>query len=492
MKRCVLWAGLLLGILACAGDPTVTTESPEAYSHYQAGLEEWRRYNLRAAQEDFEAAVTADSSFALAHLSLARTLVTIGLHDEAKKSFETALRLSPNASELERLQIEHSYAVHKRDQASADKCFDLLLQRYPKDAYTLEVTAGRAWRELDFAQAEQTYLEILAADPTRVDVHNLLGYLQLEAGRYEDAIESFQRYVYYAPDFANPHDSLGDALQATGQYDEAIAQYQAALEIDPAFIHSSSQLAGLLALTGQLNYARSLIEKSEPLFTSYNQTSTRDQLLMYIDEQARDWESIRDRALTKLAQLDPEKDLDRGPALRCATYYVAALVELGRLDEAREARRRVGEILALTLEKEQGDDRVYVTNFVRLIECTIDTRLARAAGNPAETLEPLAAAIELSQQSPHKQEPFRLELAKARRTAGQNEQALAELEKILHVVPSQPRANFLAAQVLADLGRSEDALRHLSIYFEVMSRADDDHPELAEARQLARRFTVAN
>lgn len=483
---------LLLTALGCANEPAVSTESEQAYARYQQGLDELRRYNLKQAEEQFTAAVAADSSFAVAHLFLGRTMMLLGQPEKAKDEFTTAQRLGPSASDLERLQIEHSCAAYQRNQAAADTAYGELQRRFPDDAYTLEVTAGRAWRDLDYAQAVAAYARVLTLDPTRVDMHNLLGYLHLEAGQYGKAIESFQRYVYYAPDFANPHDSLGDALSATGQYEEAMVQYQAALAIDPSFLHSSSQLARLLTVTGQLHYARSLVEKTDALFLSYHQTSTRDLILMGIDECARDWAALQQRAATTLEELDASLDMERDAALRAATYRVFALAEMGQLEAARQARQRVDEILAVVTKKDESDGKVNVSDWVRLIEGGLDCRIARAAGRPAEAVDALAKAIESAQQSPHELEGFRLELARARLAAGAPEQALSDVEQILRVVPTQPRANLLGAQILAELGRSEEALRNLSIYFEVMGRADDDLPELVEARQLARRFAVAN
>jgi Flp pilus assembly protein TadD len=127
-----------------------------------------------------------------------------------------------------------------------------------------------------------------------------------------------------------------------------------------------------------------------------------------------------------------------------------------------------------------------------LVKCSLDSRFARARAESGVGIEALAAALKASQQSPHELSQYHIELAKALLAADQPEAALAEVETILRVIPTHPRANLQAAEILAQLGRSEDVLRHLGIYLEVMRRADPGHPGIQTARQLAERYAMAN
>ena len=66
----------------------------------------------------------------------------------------------------------------------------------------------------------------------------MLGYLELNRGNYDQAIEYMQKYAFLAPDLANPHDSLGEVLMTIGRYEEAEQEFRAAVRMQPDFYHS--------------------------------------------------------------------------------------------------------------------------------------------------------------------------------------------------------------------------------------------------------------
>jgi CubicO group peptidase (beta-lactamase class C family) len=62
---------------------------------------------------------------------------------------------------------------------------------------------------------------------------NQVGYGQLLAGKFEDALKLFQANVEFFPEDSNAHDSLGEAYVKLGRKEEAIASYKKSLELDP-------------------------------------------------------------------------------------------------------------------------------------------------------------------------------------------------------------------------------------------------------------------
>ena len=65
------------------------------------------------------------------------------------------------------------------------------------------------------------------------------------------------------------------------------------------------------------------------------------------------------------------------------------------------------------------------------------------------------------------------------------EAGLETTRRVLRNIPTHPGLNLIAARCQARIGEEQAALRHLGLYLEVMNQADADHPQVAEARELA-------
>ncbi len=101
----------------------------------------------------------------------------------------------------------------------------------------LGILAQRHDRQL--GEAATHFLQALAAHPEQdefsASVHNNLGTVYGEAGRYADAIEQFKAAIAISPQDPEYHTNLATALAASGRYDEARAELQATLAIDPNY-----------------------------------------------------------------------------------------------------------------------------------------------------------------------------------------------------------------------------------------------------------------
>ena len=485
-----LLAGLALiaGVLALVARPgeaerMVTTDSDEAYEYYQQGVAARQRFDLEAARKAFQAAIAADSTFAMAHLRLGESNFVLQRGDAGREHIDDAFALRDRVTEIERLWIERNHAAIHGKPAEAKALTDEMAAKYPDHPWVLRLLGDLARLDGRFDDAVDAFSRALELDPEAVELHNLLGYALLEQGSYEEAVQSLQRYAFYAPDQANPHDSLGEAYFYTGRFEEATKEFLRALEIDPAFGWAGVHLADVLSVTGQIERAHRVLDEMEPLFEERAWQPWMRLTRMNIDIRAQRWEALEKRADTVIAESGDEAN----DYLLFAHFARAlALLEQGRVEAARGSLLRLDE-LSDTLLAKAGDFQ-RVRDSARLHEAMIVSRLARAEGAPLRNVEELSAAIESSSLSPHELAFHRYELANAYFDGGEYEQAAAAADAALERIPTLPSLNLIAARAKAELGERDPALAHLKTYLEVMRFADADHPRVEIARRLLQRL----
>ena len=74
---------------------------------------------------------------------------------------------------------------------------------------------------------------------TSIDELSKTGKKQLEDGQYEDALSSFERAISLNQNDPDLWNLMGIVLRSLGRYDEAVECFNKSLEIDPRDKHSS-------------------------------------------------------------------------------------------------------------------------------------------------------------------------------------------------------------------------------------------------------------
>jgi len=74
---------------------------------------------------------------------------------------------------------------------------------------------------------------------TSIDELSKTGKKQLEDGQYEDALSSFERAISLNQNDPDLWNLKGIALRSLGRYNEAVECFNKSLEIDPRDKHSS-------------------------------------------------------------------------------------------------------------------------------------------------------------------------------------------------------------------------------------------------------------
>lgn len=224
---------------------TITTSSADARNHYLQGLRELDLVRPFDAREHFNAAVRADSTFALGYLALANAGQSF---TEFKTNLDRAERLARGASEAERLQIQIARKGFENDISGQLAAAQQLVELNPQSARALDQLAGIQSALNRNGDARASLEKALQLSPRFLLAHTDLGnsYLLAEPKDFQKALQQFQAAEQLAPNEPAMHDFLGDAQRALDNLPAARAEYTRGHELNP-------RDAGMLQQRGHVN-----------------------------------------------------------------------------------------------------------------------------------------------------------------------------------------------------------------------------------------------
>jgi TolB-like protein/DNA-binding winged helix-turn-helix (wHTH) protein/Tfp pilus assembly protein PilF len=201
--------------------------NPEAYDLYLRGRYVWNERNVEGFQkavEYFHHAIEKDSNFALAYSGLADSYTLLALYGEgaakmteAKSAAEKALRLDDTLAE----------------------------------AHT-SLAAVKILQDFDWQGAEREFHRALELNPNFAQAHHWYGNLLLgPEGRHDEAIAELQRAHELDPLSLIIQADTGFAYYLAGRYDLALQAYQKVLAANPNFLPAHFYLGQYYLQTGQ-------------------------------------------------------------------------------------------------------------------------------------------------------------------------------------------------------------------------------------------------
>ena len=189
------------------------TENLSAYDAYLLGRYYWNRRtpkDLELATRAFDAAIAADSNYALAWTGLA-------------EAYQLYLPSEYNVTVIPwRLALERAEAAARR-------------------AITLDSTSAIAWSALggildkgnDGLGAARAFRRAIQLDPNYATAHQWYGGLLLSAGRADSGLAQMRRAAELDPASMVIGVEVGEALAATGRIAEASLQYERVVSLYP-------------------------------------------------------------------------------------------------------------------------------------------------------------------------------------------------------------------------------------------------------------------
>ncbi|MFA5907161.1 MAG: tetratricopeptide repeat protein [Vicinamibacterales bacterium] len=181
-----------------------------------------------------------------AQMALGEAL-TEGNPDGAIAAFERAAQLIPNVTgEDSPYALIAAVALKKGDKARAATALETLTGKGQTDIVSARLMSTLVDGAREPARMQVALKRVVAVDPFDAASHSILGRIDLNAKRVDEAIRMFRVALAAKPlDRASAHADLAEALAEAGQRDEAKKQALAALEIAPTFTRAQDLLLRL-------------------------------------------------------------------------------------------------------------------------------------------------------------------------------------------------------------------------------------------------------
>ncbi len=460
-----------------------TTPSLDALFAYTMGRRELIGHgNVSAAVPLFQRAIDLDPNFAMAHLSLGLSQVTLGQPGLAGESIRRAFELRQHVSEWEKFAIESRYYFAVvGDLPKARQVYRLWAQIYSRDLIPVSVLGQDIDPELGrYEDALADNREALARSAQRPEDYEGLVVAYMNLGQLDNAqatADEAARKKLEAMDLPQHLYHLAFLRKDAGEMAREAAWATGKPGVENVLL---SYQADTAAFNGQIGKARELSRRA---IDSARQAGESEAAAAYQSQSA-----IREGLFGNLAEARQQAEaalaLSRTRDVESRAAFALALA------------RGPAETLAEDLAHRFPEDTIVQFVFLPVIRA----QLALNHGDPAGAIKELDAgsAFELSTGSVEQEYPFALYPCYLRGVAflagNKGKEAAAEFQKILDhpgIVINEPigaLAHKNLARAYAQMGQPEKARASYEEFLTLWHGADTRSPVFEEASLEFRRL----
>jgi len=474
--------GLGLGLTRHNRSHTLSTNS-EANALCADGTRDLNAFRLRDAVQKLGHCLELDP--ALAEASIARTMAfkRLGERENSRAEMARADSLTALITDDDRrmlAQLRLGSFSHSHYYSMRDSVLQRLEKDDPNNIHVLVALANKAGMSEDKGAYEKAWKDILAVDPSYANSYNMLGYMELNRGNYEQAIDYMQKYAFLAPDLANPHDSLGEVLMALGRYEEAEAEFRTSVTMQPDFYVSLINLGKTYLARGQLKRGLDILER------------------VRVEVVGSDLEKTVDSEIIKtFLTAGLEEELHRMSAIFIERYpedQMSCLLRAIRLTYMGQVAAGRTVMDSTMTAWRQGDEYGKYERARQIIDSVghqFEALLADARDNPEVAAWNWQQALEQNKSAPrHEVWYLHYRLAADLFATGKIEAALAEVDSMLQINPRL--INVLILNVKCHLALNQDdlareALKQLQWS---ISKSDADFPARRITAELSTRVAA--
>ncbi len=210
------------------------------------------------AEGEYLKAIDLNPGYAYAHYWYSNLLNRMRRREQSMEELEVAFELNPlSVVILTNLACKMGTSG---DTLRAEELFQRAVEIEPSRRLTY-VAYGGCLRQIGRPEkAVRVYMKAIEENPNDASNYNMLAYTYDAMGDFEKALQAAERHVELAPDEPNSYDTRGDIYAYNGQPERAIENYARAMEIDPRFGNTASKLASMHILKGDYAAAEGIIK----------------------------------------------------------------------------------------------------------------------------------------------------------------------------------------------------------------------------------------
>jgi tetratricopeptide (TPR) repeat protein len=242
----------------------------EMYQAAQMAVNEGRN---QEAILKLETLLGLSPDFAIAHNDLGVLHYQAGDKDRARVHYEKAVQLNPENTTFQK-NLADFYYVELGLVEDALRIYVRILESHPEDVETLLITGHICVSLQKFDDAQDFYHRVLEIEPWNSDASQNMDKLrkiiaenvtpqsaeemyqaaqkEVEAGRFDEAIQKLETLLKSSPNFARAHNDLGVLYYKTGDKNHAQEHYEQAAQLEPADITFQKNLADFYCIETDL------------------------------------------------------------------------------------------------------------------------------------------------------------------------------------------------------------------------------------------------
>ena len=174
---------------------------------------------------------------------------------EAKKLYYAILQNFPkNLRAQEGLAKLKETKQNNNLQNSPEQIFHQLINHYKKNEFNIVFNEAKA---------------LTTKFPKMFIFWNILGASAQKLGKFDEAIDAYQKVILLKPDLAEVYSNMGVALKEQGKFDKAIEAHQEALSINPNYAEAYSNIGNTFKNQGKFDDAIEAYQKALSLKPDY-------------------------------------------------------------------------------------------------------------------------------------------------------------------------------------------------------------------------------
>jgi tetratricopeptide (TPR) repeat protein len=246
------------------------------------------------AVEAFRRATELNPMRADTYMKLGMVLMRLGRMEEAENAIEDSRRLDPNRDLIARAaELEHN-----GDLAAAEKIYRQILTQDPDNVEALRLLAAIAASHRYYGDAEVFLQRAVDCAPDFIRARADLVSVQLERDKFDEAISNADRLIRVDNRLPDSYLLLGTAYGSAGRYEEAIEAYEKTLELAPGHRGALSGLGNMMRTVGQFENAvaayRACI-REHPGFSEAYWSLANLKTFRFEDSEVAEMESLLDK-----------------------------------------------------------------------------------------------------------------------------------------------------------------------------------------------------